>query len=106
MMSNTNNVPHQREHAYLRALVLGEDGKQSVTDSARELVSEVFSEALYDKEQHDGSINKVLQPLVERSGANHSEKFVGYLYPLVGNSVRKSVTAFITEFLENTNTLI
>ncbi len=97
----------------IRQLVLGEDGehvKQTLQDNAREVVSEVFSEALHDREKQDGSVNKVLLPLVEKSVeasvANHSDRFVGYLYPLVGTLVRKSVTAFITELLEKTNALI
>lgn len=97
----------------IRQLVLGEDGhlvKQTLKDNAREVVGEVFSEALHDRERQDGSVNKVLLPLVEKSVeksvANHSEQFVGYLYPLVGSLVRKSVTAFITELLEKTNALI
>lgn len=97
----------------IRELVLGKDGQQinqTVKDNAREWVGEVFSEALHDREKQDGSVNKVLLPLVEKSVeksvADHSEKFVGYLYPLVGSLVRKSVTAFITEMLEKTNTLI
>jgi outer membrane protein OmpA-like peptidoglycan-associated protein len=97
----------------IRELVLGKDGeevKKTFRDNARELVGEVFSEALHDREQHDGSVNKVFLPLVEKSVeqsiANHSERYVGYLYPLVGSLVRKSVTAFINELLEKTNTLI
>lgn len=97
----------------LRELVLGKDChlvKQSIKTDARELVGEVLSEALHDREKHDGSVSNVLVPLVEKSVeksvAEHSEKFVGYLYPLVGTLVRKSVTAFITELLEKTNTLI
>lgn len=97
----------------LRALVLGENG-QHVTHTlkthARDLVGDVVTEALYDREKQDGSVNNVLVPLVEKSVqksvANHSEQFVGYLYPLVGSLVRKSVTAFITELLEKTNTLL
>ncbi len=97
----------------IRELVLGKDGqqvKQTLKENAREMVGEVFSEALNDREKQDGSVNKVLVPLVEKSVeqsiANNSEQFVGYLYPLVGSLVRKSVTAFITELLEKTNTLI
>ena len=97
----------------IRELVLGKDGqqiKQTLKNNARELVGDVFSEALHDREALDGSVNKVLLPLVEKSVeqsiANHSERYVGYLYPLVGSLVRKSVTAFITELLEKTNTLI
>ncbi|MCF2949024.1 OmpA family protein [Paraglaciecola aquimarina] len=97
----------------IRQLVLGEDAslvKQTLKDNAREMVAEVFSEALHDREKNDGSVNKVLLPLVEKSVeksvSNHSEQFVGYLYPLVGSLVRKSVTAFITDLLEKTNALI
>lgn len=97
----------------LREIVLGKDGQyvtQTLKANARELVGEVLSEALHDRERQDGSVNKVLLPLVEKSVeksvTNHSEKYVGYLYPLVGSLVRKSVTAFITELLEKTNTLI
>ena len=97
----------------LRELVLGESGqvvKQVLQDNARQVVSEVFSEALFDREKQDGSVNKVILPLVEksveRSVANHSEQMVGYLYPLVGSLVRKSLAAFITDLLEKTNSLI
>ena len=97
----------------LRQLVLGESGevvKQVLQDNARQVVSEVFSEALFDREKQDGSVNKVIMPLVEksveRSVANHSEQMVGYLYPLVGSLVRKSLSAFITDLLEKTNSLI
>lgn len=108
--SSTSDTEQMRQ---IRELVLGKDGqhvKQSLKNSARGLVGEVFSEALNDREKHDGSVNKVLLPLVEKSVeksiANNSDKFVGYLYPLVGSLVRKSVTAFITELLEKTNNLI
>lgn len=97
----------------IRELLLGKDGQhvtQTLKANARELVGEVFSEALHDREKQDGSVNKVLLPLVEKSVeksiAVNSEKFVSYLYPLIGSLVRKSVTAFITELLEKTNTLI
>tara|TARA_R110002153_G_scaffold30571_9_gene93734 strand:- start:7990 stop:9756 length:1767 start_codon:yes stop_codon:yes gene_type:complete len=97
----------------LRGLLLGEHGqhlKQALKDNAREVVSEVFSEALYDRQKLDGSVNKVILPLVEKSVehsvANHSEQMVGALYPLVGSLVRKSLSAFITDLLEKTNSLI
>ncbi|MBU3004857.1 OmpA family protein [Paraglaciecola arctica] len=97
----------------IRQLVLGEDGlhvRQTLKDNARELVGEVFTEALHDRETQDGSVNKVLLPIVEKSVeksiATNSDRFVSYLYPLIGSLVRKSVTAFITELLEKTNTLI
>jgi len=101
------------EMRQIRELVWGKDGqhvKQILEDNARELVSGVFSEALLDRERQDSSVNKVLLPLVEKSVeksvADNSEKFVGYLYPLVGSLIRKSVSAFMTELLEKTNTLI
>jgi outer membrane protein OmpA-like peptidoglycan-associated protein len=108
-----SNQPDTEQMREIRELVLGKDGQhvaQTLKDNARVLVSEVFSEALHDRESQDGSVNKVLLPLVEKSVeksvAANSEKFVGYLYPLVGSLVRKSVSAFITELLEKTNTLI
>ena len=109
---NTTTDDEQQMRA-LRELVLGESGqvvKQLLQENARQVVSEVFSEALFDREKKDGSVNKVILPLVEksveRSVANHSEQMVGYLYPLVGSLVRKSVTAFITDLMEKTNSLI
>lgn len=93
----------------LRTLVLGEDNTEvtdTIKQNAREIVSEVFSEALHDRQKQDGSVNQILVPIVEKSVSNHGEKMVGYLYPLVGRLVRKSVTAFLNEFLEKTNELI
>ena len=73
-------------------------------------MSNVVSEALFERESKDGSVNKVLVPLVERSlhrsiEAN-SEKIVGTLYPLVGALGRKAVSSFLVEFVERTNALI
>lgn len=103
----------EQQMRLLRDLLLGEQGeyvKQALRDNAREIVSEVFSEALFDRQKADGSVNKVILPLVEKSVehsvANHSEQMVGALYPLVGSLVRKSVSAFITDLLEKTNSLI
>ncbi|MFT2089640.1 OmpA family protein [Paraglaciecola sp. 2405UD69-4] len=103
----------QQQMQALRQIILGDDGQyvtEKIQQNARELVSEVLSEALHDREKQDGSVNTVLLPLVEKSVetsiTNHSQQFVGYLYPIVGSLVRKSVTAFITEFLEKTNTLL
>ena len=88
----------------------GQQVKQTLKDNAHEMLGKVFSEALHERKKQDGSVNKVLLPLVEKSVeksvADHSEKSVGYLYPLVGSLVRKFVTAFITGLLEKTNTLI
>lgn len=104
---------NQAQMEQLRQLVLGQNNEQitqAVKQNAREIVSDVFSEALHDRQKLDGSVNKVIVPLVEksveRSVNNHSEKMVGYLYPLVGRLVRKSVSAFLNEFLEKTNELI
>lgn len=97
----------------LRELLLGKDNQQvtdTVKQNAREIVGDVFSEALHDRQEKDGSVDRVIIPLVEksveRSVNSHSEKMVGYLYPLMGRLVRKSVSAFLTEFLEKTNELI
>ena len=106
------NTDEQQMRA-LRKLILGDSGQvvtQLLQENARQVVSEVFSEALFDREKQDGSVNKVILPLVEksveRSVTHHSEQMVGFLYPIVGSLVRKSVAAFITDILEKTNSLI
>ncbi|MCW8832826.1 MAG: hypothetical protein OQK09_00225 [Colwellia sp.] len=94
-------------------MILGKNG-HLVTDAikgeARTIVSDVLTEALHDRQKKDGSVDKVLQPLVENSVqhsvTHHSERLVSSLYPLMGSLVRKSVTAFLTDFMEKTNQLI
>jgi len=102
-----------KELEQLKNILLKDDNARVVDvvrENARTLVSEVLSEALNDREKEDESVAKVLTPIVEnsveRSITNHRDKFVSYLYPLVGSLVRKSVAAFLNEFLEKTNKLI
>ncbi|MGS2719218.1 OmpA family protein [Paraglaciecola aestuariivivens] len=97
----------------LRELVLGVDGfyvKQIFQHHSRELLADKISEALKDRESQDGTVNKVLVPIVEKSVEHsitvHSEQFVSSMYPIMGKLVRKSVSAFIAELLEKTNTLL
>jgi outer membrane protein OmpA-like peptidoglycan-associated protein len=77
---------------------------------AREFVSEVITEAIYDRQEHDSSVSAALTPIIdksiEKSIDQHPEKFIGYLYPLVGNLVRKFATSFFRDFIEKTNELI
>lgn len=97
----------------VRSLLLGKDNSR-VTDSikkdARKIVSEVITEALHDRQQKDSSVDKLLHPLVEDSVqisvAKNSEQMVTSLYPIVGSLVRKSVAAFLSDFMEKTNQLI
>ncbi|WP_111976606.1 OmpA family protein [Algibacillus agarilyticus] len=97
----------------IRDIVLGKDSSHvvdAVNRQAREIVRDVVTEALHDREQSDQSVNKILVPLVEKSVeqsvANRSEQMVSALYPLVGSLVRKSVSAFFAEFMQKTNQLI
>lgn len=108
----TNTSAEQQMQA-LRELVLGKDGqyvKQHMHSHARELVGSVVVEALKDRQKSDDALEQVLVPTVEKSVEssvkNHSDQFIGHLYPLVGRLVRKSVTAFLSEFLEKTNQLL
>ena len=113
----TNKVPPSESSDNsldkVRKLLIGQDDKfiqEKLQHNAKGLVSNVVSEALFERESKDGSVNKVLVPLVERSlhrsiEAN-SEKIVGTLYPLVGALVRKAVSSFLVEFVERTNALI
>lgn len=111
--AKNNRDENKQQMDQLRELLLGKDNQHvtnTVKDNAREIVGDVFSEALHDRQEKDGSVDRVIIPLVEksveRSVNSHSEKMVGYLYPLMGRLVRKSVSAFLTEFLEKTNELI
>jgi len=97
----------------VRELLIGRDDKfvqEKLNRDAKGMVSNVVSEALLERETKDGSVNKVLVPLVEkslhRSIEANSEKIVGTLYPLVGTLVRKAVSSFLVEFVERTNALI
>ncbi|SEL76340.1 Outer membrane protein OmpA [Colwellia chukchiensis] len=97
----------------VRRLILGKDNSrvtQSIEKDARRIVSNVVTEALHDRQKQDHSVDKVLQPLIEQSVkqsvANNSEQMVSALYPLVGSLVRKSVAAFLSDFMEKTNQLL
>lgn len=103
----------EQELEKVRALILGKED-QRITDSikknARSIVAEVITEALHDRQKKDNSVDKVLQPFVEdsvqTSVAHNSEQMVVSLYPIVGSLVRKSVAAFLADFMEKTNQLI
>ncbi|MCI2283361.1 hypothetical protein L3081_08060 [Colwellia sp. MSW7] len=111
--ASSEQVNSQQQLDQLRGLILGKNN-QVVTDGikkeARDIVGDVLTEALHDRQQKDGSVNKVLLPLiedsVEHSVMHHSDKLVNSLYPLMGSLVRKSVTSFLTDFMEKTNQLI
>lgn len=111
--SSTGPVESDIELEKLRTLILGEKYKKitdSVRHDARDIVRDVVTEAIHDREHRDGSVKNVLQPMVEdsvqRSVANNSERLINSLYPIVGSLVRKSVSAFLAEFMEKTNQLL
>lgn len=108
-----SRLPPDPQMQVLRDLLLGKDGehvKNHVQSHAREVVGNVVIEALSDRQKADEGLSRLLLPTVEKSVQasirNHSDEFVGHLYPLVGRLVRKSVTAFLSEFLEKTNQLL
>lgn len=114
-MSSKVPTPENQDQSLdsVRALLIGRDDRyvdEKLQSNAKQYVSDVVSEALLTRESQDGSVNKVLVPLVEkslhRSIEANSEKIVGSLYPLVGTLVRKAFSSFIVEFVERTNTLI
>ncbi|MCU4675696.1 OmpA family protein [Catenovulum sp. 2E275] len=103
----------QAELDKLRQILLGEDQQvitQTIQKHARAVVADVVVEAIHDRQKKDESFNHILQPTVEKaveqSVENNSDKFVGYLYPIVGSLVRKSVKAFLADFIEKTNQLL
>ncbi len=101
-MSKTSSE-QQDQLNQLRSIIIGKK-------EPRQMVSDVVVEALHDREKKDGSVNRILQPIVEESVrhsvTHHSDRLVSSLYPLMGNLVRKYVTAFLADFLEKTNQLI
>ncbi|WDE09567.1 OmpA family protein [Thalassomonas haliotis] len=106
-------VEPQQDIAQVRALILGKENRlvtDTIKKEARNTVASVLTEALHDRQNKDGSVDKVLQPLVEEavkhSVSHNRERLVSSLYPLVGSLVRKSVTAFLADFMEKTNQLI
>ena len=115
-MRKDTSVPQtesQQELEQLRTVILGKDHQvitDAIKDQAREIVGSVLTEALHDRQKKDGSVNKVLLPIVEdtveHSVTHHSDRLVTSLYPLMGSLVRKSVSAFLSEFIEKTNQLI
>lgn len=97
----------------VRTLVLGPNNEQitsTVKANARDIVKDVISEAMHDRQQQDGSLSKAIVPMiesaVEQSIENNKSNFITYLYPIVGSLVRKSVTVFFNGFLEKLNSLI
>ncbi|XQW84284.1 OmpA family protein [Thalassotalea piscium] len=115
MSTSTKTEQHesQQQLEQLRVLLLGEDHEivtRTLKKQAREVVTDVFTEALHDREKKDGSVNKVILPLVENavehSITHHSDRFISALYPLMGSLIRKSVSAFLADFMEKTNQLL
>ena len=97
----------------VRSLILGEENSRItaiIKKDARSIVAEVITEALRDRQKKDNSVDKVLQPFVEdsvqQSVTHNSEQMVISLYPIVGSLVRKSVAAFLSDFMEKTNQLL
>jgi len=111
--AGTNSTESEQELEKLRALILGKDHSiitQGIKKDARSIVAEVITEALRDRQKKDNSVDKVLQPFVEdsvqQSVTHNSAQMVTALYPIVGSLVRKSVAAFLSDFMEKTNQLL
>ncbi len=97
----------------LRSIILGEDNQvisDTFREQARHQVSAIITEAIHDRQLKDQSLDKVLQPIIESSVdasvTDRSDKMVNVLYPLVGSLVRKSVSSFLSDFIEKTNQML
>lgn len=112
-MKPAHELDDEQQLRAVRNIVLGQD-REFVLDviegHARKIVGAVVIEALHDRQQQDEGLSNVFVPLVERSVeksiSQHSDQFVGYIYPIVGKLVRKSVASFLSEFLEKTNQIL
>lgn len=115
-MESTNQLSDatpQEEIEQLRTVILGDKYNlitETIDAQARNIVGKVVAEALHDRQKADNSINTVLLPIVEsavdHSVTHHSDRLVNSLYPLMGSLIRKSVGAFLSDFIEKTNQLI
>jgi len=110
-VDNSNDEDSQLET--LRRILIGKEVDKAAAEiraESREMVSDVLSEALHDREKKDGSVQRIIQPIiaksVEKSLINQRKDFIDYLYPLVGSLVRKAVSVFFTDFIEKTNEII
>lgn len=115
MPKNTSvtETKSQQELEQLRLILLGKNHHlitDTINEQSREIVSKVLTEALHARQTKDGSVHKILLPIIENSIENsvthHSDRLISSLYPLMGSLVRKSVSAFLSEFIERTNKLI
>ena len=109
---NNSNVEDSQLKTLRRILIGKEVDKAAaaIRVESREMVADVLSEALHDREKKDGSVQRIIQPIiaksVEKSLINQRKDFIDYLYPLVGSLVRKAVSVFFTDFIEKTNEII
>ncbi len=111
--ASTEHAESEKQLEQVRNLLLGKDNSRvtaSFEKDARRIVADVITEALHDRQQRDNSVDKVIQPFVEdsvkHSVEHNSEQMVSSLYPIVGSLVRKSVAAFLSDFMEKTNQLL
>lgn len=108
-----NDLNDEAQLEALRKILVDKEVDKRIAElraESRKMVSEVLSEALHDREKQDGSVQRIIQPIVaksvEKSISSQRKDFIDYLYPLVGSLVRKSVAVFFTDFIEKTNDII
>ncbi|WP_448248331.1 OmpA family protein [Thalassotalea agariperforans] len=111
--SSSSAALDEQNLSELREILLGKNYHlvtEQIKHQSRDLVKDVVAEAIYDRNKQDKAIDNILQPIVERSvetSVNGSrDKLISSLYPLVGGLVRKSVKAFLSDFIEKTNQLL
>ena len=97
----------------VHSLLFGDNNElitNAVKDNARNIVADVISEAMHDRQKQDDSLSKTIAPMMEsaigQSIENNKASLVSSLYPVVGSLVRKSVSVFFNSFLEKLNYLI
>lgn len=112
-ISSSTNALDEDKLSELREVLLGKNYAlvtKQIKLQSRDIVKDVVAEALYDRQKQDNTIESVLTPIVERSVessvSGQSDKLIGSLYPLVGGLVRKSVKAFLSDFIEKANQLL
>jgi OOP family OmpA-OmpF porin len=110
-----SETPQSGDWQRLRALLLGREraalesltGKVGDRDSLARSVAGILAEALELRSRQDASMTRVLAPLVEdslqQSVRNNPKPLIEALYPIMGSTIRRSLSEALAELLQAFN---
>jgi outer membrane protein OmpA-like peptidoglycan-associated protein len=111
--SNVENSNQSSELGRLQELFIGKERLEQLEqlDSNKtQLVAEVISEAIQERNQRDQSISTVLsgsiQDVLQRSIKDDPRQVADTLFPIIGPAIRKSVASALAEMVQSLNHLL